>query len=293
MRTFIISFMLFLTAATCWGRDLASISSTDWLEKNLTGVTVIDIRKTDEYREGHIPGAINIMYGTLAIKHNNLDNELPLVDDLTDILNGAGLSGKSKVVVYNKMDNIMERANATRIALTLAYAGIGEVSVLDGGWNKWISESKPVVKEFATVKEGSERYTFDKKILIDRKQVLERYGKALFVDTRDPEFFFGAAKLPFVDKPGRIKGAVLLPSSWAFTKEGAFKPGDELQKYVSGVIGNDKNREMIVYCDSGRLASVWWYLLTQEYGYKNVKMYDGSSQDFMRAADFPIEQFRW
>lgn len=293
MRTFIISLLLLCTTATCWAADLTPIVTSDWLEKNLAEVKIIDIRKADEYREGHVPGAINVMYGALAIKKSNLDNEMPQADDLADILNAAGLTSKSKVVVYNKVDNIMERANMTRIAQTLLYAGIANVAVLDGGWNKWTADQKPVAKETAAVQPGNETFLFNSKIIVEQKQVLERYGKALLVDTRDPEFFFGAAKLPFVERFGRIKGAVLLPSSWAFSKEGAFRSIDELQKYVAGVIGNDKNREIIVYCDSGRLASVWWLMLTQVFGYKNVAMYDGSSQDFMKNPNFPIDQFRW
>lgn len=293
MRTLIISLLLLCTTATCWAADLTPLVTSDWLEKNLTEVKIIDIRKADEYREGHVPGAINIMYGTLAVKKNNLDNELPQADDLADILNAAGLTSKSKVVVYNKVDNILERANMTRIAQTLIYAGIANVAVLDGGWNKWTSDKKAVVKETAAVQPGNENFAFNNKVIVEQKHVLERYGKALLVDTRDPEFFFGSAKLPFVERFGRIKGAVLLPSSWAFSKEGAFRPVDELQKYVNGVIGNDKNREIIVYCDSGRLASVWWFMLAQVFGYKNVVMYDGSSQDFMKNPDFPIDQFRW
>lgn len=293
MRTLIISLLLLCTAATCWAADLTPLVTGDWLDKNQAEVKIIDIRKADEYREGHVPGAINIMYGALAIKKNNLDNEMPQADDLTDILNAAGLTAKSKVVVYNKVDNILERANMTRVAQTLIYAGIAKVSILDGGWNKWVADKKTVVKETVDVKPGNESYVFSNKIVVEQKQVLERYGKALMVDTRDPEFFFGSAKLPFVERFGRIKGAVLLPSSWAFSKEGAFRPVDELQKYVAGVVGTDKNREIIVYCDTGRLASVWWFLLTQVFGYTNVAMYDGSSQDFMKNQSFPIEQFRW
>ncbi len=293
MRTLIISLLLLCTAATCWAADLTPLVTGDWLEKNQAEVKIIDIRKADEYREGHVPGAINIMYGTLAIKKNNLDNEMPQADDLADILNAAGLTAKSKVVVYNKVDSIPERANMTRIAQTLHYAGIANVAVLDGGWNKWTADKKAVAKEAAVVKPGNENFAFNSKIVVEQKQVLERHGKALLVDTRDPEFFFGSAKLPFVERFGRVKGAVLLPSSWAFTKEGAFRPVDELQKYVTGVVGTDKSREIIVYCDTGRLASVWWFLLTRVFGYTNVAMYDGSSQDFMKNPNFPIEQFHW
>ncbi|HSR36122.1 MAG TPA: rhodanese-like domain-containing protein, partial [Desulfurivibrionaceae bacterium] len=127
LRAALISLLLLLTAVTAWARDITPLVTTDWLEKNLADVKIIDIRKADEYREGHLPGAINVMYGALAIKRNNLDNELPLADDLADLLNAAGLTPKSRVVVYNKVDNIMERANMTRIALTLAHAGIENV----------------------------------------------------------------------------------------------------------------------------------------------------------------------
>ena len=293
MRTLIIGLLLLCTSATSWAGNLAPIVTSDWLEKNLSEVKIIDIRKADEYREGHLPGAVNIMYGALAIKRNNLDNEMPPADDLADILNAAGITAKSRVVIYNKVDNTMERANMTRIALTLVYAGIEDVAVLDGGWNKWTADKKAVVKETVAVKPANATFAFNNKIVVEQKRVLERYGKALFVDTRDPEFFFGSAKLAIVDKPGRIKGAVSLPSSWAFSKEGGFRPTDELQKYVAGVIGNDKNREIIVYCDTGRLASTWWFMLSQVFGYKNVAFYDGSSQDFMKNPKFPVDQFRW
>jgi thiosulfate/3-mercaptopyruvate sulfurtransferase len=293
MRTFIIGLLLLCTTATGWAKGLAPIVTGNWLEKNLSEVTIIDIRKADEFREGHVPGAVNVMYGGLAIKKNALDNEMPPADDLADILNAAGLTSKSKVVIYNKVDNIMERANMTRIALTLVYAGIENVAILDGGWNKWTADKKAVVKESVAVKTGNETFAINKKMVVDQKLVLERYGKALFVDTREPEFFFGSAKLPFVERAGRIKGAVSLPSSWVFTKDGAFRPADELQRYIAGVIGNDKNREIIVYCDSGRLASTWWFMLTQVSGYKNVAMYDGSSQDFMKNPTFPVDQYRW
>jgi thiosulfate/3-mercaptopyruvate sulfurtransferase len=293
MRTLIIGLLLLCITSTSWAKDLAPIVTSDWLEKNLSEVKIIDIRKADEYREGHLPGAVNVMYGALAIKKNNLDNEMPQSDDLADVLNAAGITSKSKVVIYNKVDNILERANMTRIAQTFVYAGIKDVAVLDGGLNKWIADKKAVVKETVAVKPATEAFAFNNKIIVEQKQVLERHGKALLVDTREPEFFFGAAKLPFVEKPGRIKGAVSLPSTWAFSKEGGFRPTDELQKYVTGVIGNDKKREIIVYCDTGRLASTWWYMLTQVFGYTNVAMYDGSSQDFMKNPNFPIEQFSW
>ena len=61
-----------------------------------------------------------------------------------------------------------------------------------------------------------------------------------------------------------------------------YKPVAELETLAKKVVGEDKTREILVYCDSGKFASVWWYLLSQSMGYKNVKLYDGSAQDFAK-----------
>lgn len=295
LKTFAIMFMLLSFPALLFAREIPPIVDAAWLEANLNtpGLTIVDIRKAEEYKEGHIPGAINLMYGSVAIKRNNLDNELPLDDDLTDILNNAGLTGKSRVVIYNRVDSLPERVNMARVAWTLAYAGIENVAILDGGWTKWMADKKPVSKEPVVAKPADGTFAFNKKILADRDTVKTRLGKALFLDARDAEFYFGAAKQPYVDKAGRIKGAVLLPSSWIFTREGTFRKTEELNAFLPGTVGNDKEREVVVYCDSGRIASGWWYFLTQVLGYKRVSLYDGSAMDYARDATLPMERFKW
>jgi 3-mercaptopyruvate sulfurtransferase SseA len=35
---------------------------------------------------------------------------------------------------------------------------------------------------------------------------------------------------------------------------------------------------------------VWWYLLSEAFGYKNVKIYDGSAQDFAKDPSAPMEK---
>lgn len=290
-----ICFFLLLIPTVLFARDINPIVDTAWMETNLStpGLIIVDIRKAEEYKEAHIPGAVNLIYGSVAIKRNTLDNELPLDDDLTDILNNAGLTKKSKVVIYNRVDSLPERVNLARVAWTLAYAGIENVAILDGGWAKWTAEKKAVSKDPAAIKPVTEAYTFNKKIIIDRDGVKSRLGKALFLDARDPDFYFGSVKQPYVDKFGRIKGAVLLPASWIFNKEGGFRKIDEIKSYLPGTIGTDLNKEIIVYCDSGRISSAWWYFLTQVFGYKNVVMYDAGIMDYARDASLPTEKLSW
>jgi thiosulfate/3-mercaptopyruvate sulfurtransferase len=46
------------------------------------------------------------------------------------------------------------------------------------------------------------------------------------------------------------------------------------------VLGKDLSQEIIVYCGVGGYASPLYYALTQGIGYKNVKIYDGSMQEW-------------
>lgn len=263
-------------------------------------VVVVDIRKVEDYKAGHIPGAVNLFYGTWAIKVGDNDNQLPNDDDLVDILGSAGIKPDTTVVVYGKADPPPERFNVTRVAWTLKYAGVKNVSVLSGGFDKWaVCEKRAVSTEAVSPKGVTYKGKFDKNIVADKTYVTANLKKALIVDVREPDFFNGKQKLPFVAKAARIAGAVNLPTGQVFEKipPGAdivgcsvvFKGKDVLKSMASVVVGDDLNREIIVYCDTGKVASTWWFVLTEVLGYKNVKNYDGSTQEWMKDDAAPIE----
>ena len=52
--------ILLLLPLTVMARDIDPIVSTDWLEKNLKNskMVIVDLRKVEEYKAGHIPGAV-------------------------------------------------------------------------------------------------------------------------------------------------------------------------------------------------------------------------------------------
>ena len=69
--------------------------------------------------------------------------------------------------------------------------------------------------------------------------------------------------------------------------KGAGHPG--FDRCTSETVGEDTGKEIVVYCDSGRFASAWWFLLREAFGYKDVKVYDGSAQDWAKDTSFPME----
>src|SRR5512137_668424 len=133
----LLAALLLLPAAAFAGEPFVT---TEWLQGNLSKVTVVDVRKVEEYNEGHIPGAINVFYGVWGIKKGVLLNELPSDDDLRDILSAAGIEPATAVVVISKNETMPLRTDATRVAWTLRYAGVENVAVLSGGIEKWVAE---------------------------------------------------------------------------------------------------------------------------------------------------------
>lgn len=43
-----------------------------------------------------------------------------------------------------------------------------------------------------------------------------------------------------------------------------------------------------MYCTTGGYASGCWFVLTEVLGYKNVKFYDGSAQEWAAAPNAPL-----
>ncbi len=58
---------------------LAPTELQDLIKKDGVGITVVDVRDPQEYKEGHIPGALNIPSEVFASKSDTLDKEKKIV----------------------------------------------------------------------------------------------------------------------------------------------------------------------------------------------------------------------
>lgn len=102
------------------------ISSTELIELSKVdkAPVILDVRTSEEYLQGHIPGAINIEYRELPSKIDQVRN-----------------FGKRKIVVY------CERGVRANIAEeTLKKAGFTEVLHLEGDMSGWRDEGLEVEK---------------------------------------------------------------------------------------------------------------------------------------------------
>jgi Rhodanese-related sulfurtransferase len=285
---FIIVLLLPLTAMA---RGIDPIISTDWLQKNLKNVkiVIVDVRKVEDYKAGHIPGAVNVFYGSWAIKKGDLLNELPPIDDLADVIGSAGISKDSLVVIVGKTEKVPDQFDMTRVVWTLKYVGVPNVAILNGGQNQWAKENKPLSQDMVKAKAKPFKATITKNLFVDKAFILDKIGKTTIVDTRGPAFYEGKEKLAFVPKLGRVKGAVNLPVGLLYTQEGLYKDKAELAALAEKVVGKDLNKELILYCDTGKTATSWAFIMTDMLGYKDVKVYDGSFMEWALDPNAPME----
>ena len=282
-------------------RSIDPIVSTDWLQTHLNddGLVIIDVRWEEEYEAGHIPGAISVPFAALSVWADSDDTlllELPPEADLLRLIGDCGLSSESKVVVVGRLEPPpappYALADAVRVAVTLTYAGVTNVAVLAGGHPKWAKEGREATTEVPEVTPITYGGTVDKDMFVSTEYVKDRVGTSVIVDGRDPDQYFGATADPFVDMRGHIPTARSLPLIWVWEKDGTYRPVELISDMATGVIGEDREQEVLLYCGVGGYASTWWFLLTQVLGYTNVRIYDGSMEGWVGAHN-PLVAYTW
>jgi len=282
--------LVLLSPATGLTREIAPIVSTDWLVANLKNpkLIILDVRRVEDYREGHIPGAQSAFYGSWAYMKDGLFASLPEKDDIDDTIGYMGIGFDNWVVVTGCMDTPRLSYQSARVACTLQYAGVENVALLDGGMNKWIAEKKLMSKKIEHRKSNNFKGKYSGGKFADKKYVKERLGKLILLDTREREFFTGEKKMDCVPKTGHIPGAFNMPTSCAFNEDKTFRTKEELTAIVEAAAGKDRSAAIVTYCDIGQCCPTWSYLLTEVLGYTNVRLYEGAMQDWAQDADAPV-----
>ncbi|MGB5218091.1 MAG: rhodanese-like domain-containing protein [Smithella sp.] len=285
----LVSFILLLPL-TGQTREIAPIVSTDWLLANLKNpkLIVLDVRRVEDYREGHIPGALSAFYGAWAYMKDGLFGSLPEKDDIDDTISYMGIGYDNLIVVAGCMDTPRLSYQSARVACTLQYAGIKNVALLDGGINKWIKEKKPMPEKIAQRKASKFLGKYTGEVFVGKDYLKDNEGKLVLLDLREREYFTGAKKMDCVAKAGHIPGAFNIPTSCAFNADKTFKTKEELAAIIEPVAGKDLTKAIVTYCDTGQCCPTWSYLLKQILGYTNVRLYVGSMQEWTQDPQAPV-----
>ncbi|MBN2526781.1 MAG: sulfurtransferase [Deltaproteobacteria bacterium] len=310
-----VSFTLFIAliiaAGSGFARSIDPIVSTEWLETNQTNVVIVDIRSTEAYEAGHISGAISEPWAVpfsawITMPDSGLLLEMPAAEDLFAAIGALGISKYTKVVVVgapNPGEPVhFGPAGVARVAMTLRYAGVRNVAILDGGHPKWVAENRSVDTLIPPVTPVEFTGCIDTSLIASIEDVSDSLYRATLIDARDADVYFGATIEPYAPVAGHIPSAASLPGPFAYNAEGdvvTFKDADELGAMAEGVVSDNwpfwvpvEYKKVIIYCGVGGYGSIWTYLMREVLGYRNVKLYDGSAQEWV-AAEYPMTTYKW
>src|SRR5919109_2390034 len=121
------------------------LTETECLAQHLNNpkVRIIDARSPQHYSASHIPGAVNLTGFTAIPREANQDMAAP--EEFNRVAGNLGISNDMTVVVYDTPSQIMGM-----IAWGFLYYGHEDVRILDGGFDKWSREGRPISSEAAS-----------------------------------------------------------------------------------------------------------------------------------------------
>lgn len=233
-------------------RDVADVKAA---LGSLVPPVVLDVRWAlgdadghEHYLDAHIPGAVFVDLDTELAEHGAPElgrHPLPSVENLQVAARRWGVSTDIPVVVYDNTGNLA----AARAWWLLRWAGVEQVSLLDGGLKAWIAAGNETVsgEEHARV-EGDIVLTEGQLPTLTADDAAALADSGSLLDARAAERYSGDTE-PIDPRAGHIPGAISAPTTENLDADGRFLSADALREKFGnlGAVG--------VYCGSGVTAA--------------------------------------
>jgi thiosulfate/3-mercaptopyruvate sulfurtransferase len=269
--------------------DLRIYDCTTYLEPTPPGSEdpYIAVPGVKTFEEAHIPGADFLdLQGEFSDPNTRLRFMMPDTAHLEAAFSRHGIGKGSRVVLYS----IGSMMWATRFWWMLRSLGFDDAAVLDGGFDKWKAEGRPVESGRAR---GYVQAPFKAMprpgLFVDKDAVAAAIGRSgtVIVNALGTQFHKGLEPSRY-GRPGRIPGSVNVSAATLFdakTKDFT-SSADASAKFTAQGVTKDKN--VVAYCGGGISATIDLFLLHQ-LGYDNLTLYDGSMGEWAKDQSLPIE----
>jgi thiosulfate/3-mercaptopyruvate sulfurtransferase len=239
-----------------------------------------------DYAAAHIPGARFIdLDRHLAGAHTGTNGRHPLPDphELSSTLARMGMIRGKQAVAYDAQGG----AFAARLWWLLRWLGHDAVAVLDGGWQKWLTESRPVTADTPTDAPGR----FEPSVRagpVSAAEILAGLGKHVLIDARSPDRYRGENET-LDPVGGRVPGALNRFYRDNLDAAGAFKPASALRADFDRLLAGRRAADVIHYCGSGVTACHNVLAMTHA-GCAPTRLYAGSWSEWCSDPARPVER---
>jgi thiosulfate/3-mercaptopyruvate sulfurtransferase len=240
-----------------------------------------------DYEAGHIPGAgLLDLPGELSRQDAPVHFMMLPPEQFAKVMGRHGVGDGARVVLYSR-DRVMW---ATRVWWMLHAMGFDRAAVLDGGFEKWAAEGRPVSSARCAYPPATFTPHHRPGLFVDKDAVLKALddpGVCLINTLSEPDF--RGAEPSRYGRPGHIPRSVNLPWPGLIDPEtNAFIPLDQAAKRIEA-LGADRAERVVCYCGGGISATMGLFLL-HRLGYANLALYDASMAEWARDERLPIER---
>ena len=278
-----------------------TLISTSDLQEKLSDPTwvVVDCRYTlagpergrNDYLLAHIPGAV---YAHLdrdlsapAVKGVTGRHPLPSIEQAAETFGRLGIGPGVQVVAYDDAGGALA---AARLWWMLRWLGHPAAAVLDGGWQRWVGEGRPVrggaescPPRLFTPQPRPELLASAQEVEAIRQDPASR-----LIDARSPDRFGGRNET--VDPvAGHIPGAINAPYAENLTSEGVFRSPEELRRRYESLLGETPVERSVLYCGSG-VTAAHDLLAMQHAGLGEARLYAGSWSEWITDPGRAVEK---
>ena len=154
--------------------------SSEWLNQNLDKVKILDAswhlptvkrNSFEEYKASHITNSIFFDIDKYSNQKTNLPHMLPSKEDWEIIVSNLGINNSDHIIVYDNS----EVFSSCRVWYTFLYFGHDPdlISVLDGNFEKWVTEKRPVSKEIIKNDKTNYKSNENSSLVINKSKLMK------------------------------------------------------------------------------------------------------------------------
>ncbi len=257
---------------------------TTWLADHLDdqSIQIVDVRR-DGYEDGHIPGAVWL---DIAVTRDatKAPSFLPSPEAFARAMGELGISNETRVVFYDDRGGVY----GARPWAVLNHYGHSNVSIVNGGWPKWVSERRASTMEVPNTQVVTFTPTPTRAWIATAEDVRRAIDDPLarILDTRT-EAEIDGSDLRGIMRGGYVPSATAI--HWEDTLEGEhqmFKSSAALYELFLGR-GIKPTDSIVTYCEGGGRSAHELFVLSL-LGYDDLRLYLGSWQDWGNRDDLPL-----
>lgn len=258
------------------------------------GWVLVDMRDADAYKQGHIPGAVNLPAWVSKAFADDTRRQTESLAKMEQTLGEMGIGNDSHIIVYGEPKHTSWNAvmfwamelfgcNSDSMRCTVRF--------YDEGVNGWKADGGTLDLTVPAVKPATFKAAATSKRRAKADEVVriaEGRERGSIVDVRSANEYKGLDVRAL--RGGHISKAVNIDFAKNFDAN-TFRmlPLDQLQEIYKDV---PKSERVIVHCQTGQRAS-YAYLVLRALGYKDVANYDDGWRVYGSDLKLPVEDETW